>query len=238
MKTTIILCSIFVGVVGCVSTTSEAGDASRVGPTMPDASADSMGGNTPADAAAPEPAAADEVMRLLAGRFDSRSQSLEQPSYFDVQLLGCLVEAPELGERVLYIEQAMRGRSSEPYRQRLYVIEPGAAPSVDAVSHVFGLEAPEEFVGLCSRGVTRVVSAAEAYERTGCEVELTRTADGFDGATRGAECRSTLRGASYATSEVELREERITSWDRGYDGEGLQVWGATEGPYRFERQSE
>ena len=50
--------------------------------------------------------------------------------------------------------------------------------------------------------------------------------------------RESARGASYATSEVELREERITSWDRGYDGEGLQVWGATEGPYRFDRQSE
>jgi len=153
-----------------------------------------------------------------------------------VQLLGCPVDAPELGERVLYIEQAMRERSSEPYRQRLYVIEPGADPAREAISRVYALEDPASFVGQCSVDTLRRVLADEAYEREGCQVMLRRDGGGFVGETDGASCRSTLRGASYATSEVSLQEERIDSWDRGYDAAGRQVWGATEGPYRFERQ--
>jgi hypothetical protein len=27
----------------------------------------------------------------------------------------------------------------------------------------------------------------------------------------------------------------LDSWDRGYDRDGKQVWGAVTGPYRFDR---
>jgi len=53
----------------------------------------------------------------------------------------------------------------------------------------------------------------------------------------GDGCESTLRGAAYATSEVRLTLARMESWDRGFDRPGTQVWGATEGPYIFERVS-
>lgn len=48
---------------------------------------------------------------------------------------------------------------------------------------------------------------------------------------------STLMRASYATSEVELRANGFTSWDRGFDASGRQVWGATAGPHQFVRRT-
>ena len=57
----------------------------------------------------------------------------------------------------------------------------------------------------------------------------------FYGATRENDCESSLRGASYATSEVRLFADAMHSWDRGYDADGVQVWGATAGPYEFLR---
>ena len=45
----------------------------------------------------------------------------------------------------------------------------------------------------------------------------------FKGATDVNTCKSTLRGASYATSEVEIKENQIISWDRGFDAEGNYV---------------
>ena len=30
----------------------------------------------------------------------------------------------------------------------------------------------------------------------------------------------------------------LASWDRGFDEAGVQVWGATEGPYVFDRLSD
>ena len=39
--------------------------------------------------------------------------------------------------------------------------------------------------------------------------------------------------AAYATSEVVIIPGRIESWDRGFDADGNQVWGAASGPYVF-----
>jgi hypothetical protein len=44
-----------------------------------------------------------------------------------------------------------------------------------------------------------------------------------------------MRGASYATSEVVLRDDGLDTWDRGFDDAGKQVWGATKGAYQFRR---
>ena len=74
--------------------------------------------------------------------------------------------------------------------------------------------------------------------REGCAVVLRgRGGDGsFVGSTVGDACKSTLRGASYATSEVSVTSGGITSWDRGYSADDEQVWGAKKGPYVFERK--
>jgi hypothetical protein len=47
-----------------------------------------------------------------------------------------------------------------------------------------------------------------------------------------------LRGASYATSEVVITDEQLLSWDRGWDANGKQVWGAETGGYIFVKTAE
>ena len=59
----------------------------------------------------------------------------------------------------------------------------------------------------------------------------------FVGSTNGKECESTMNGATYATTEVTLTSKQLLSWDRGYDARDKQVWGATMGPYKFDRKS-
>jgi CpeT protein len=44
-----------------------------------------------------------------------------------------------------------------------------------------------------------------------------------------------LRGATYATSEVIIKNQQMISWDRGYDSSDRQVWGAEKGGYVFEK---
>ena len=73
-------------------------------------------------------------------------------------------------------------------------------------------------------------------EREGCEVLLKRLdKNHFKGETGINTCKSSLRGASYATSEVEIKGNKIISWDRGFNSENTQVWGATEAGYIFEK---
>ena len=57
----------------------------------------------------------------------------------------------------------------------------------------------------------------------------------YEGSTNGKDCQSDLRGAKYATSEVVISDEGIKSWDRGYDENDKQVWGAEKGGYVFKK---
>ena len=177
---------------------------------------------------------ADKVYQLLQGHFDSSEQAAEDPNYFEISLKMCPVDAPWLGERVLYVEQAVSTRLNEPYRQRLYVIAP---LDKDVVSRVFELANPEEFIGLCNTETLKVVAEGDASIKSGCEVYLAEQGEGFLGGTAGKGCFSSLNGASYAASDVTLKDGQVTSWDRGYDAQDNQVWGATDGPYQFIKSS-
>lgn len=186
-----------------------------------------------------EPAVAETpahtLARYLTGEFDSLAQSQRDESYFGVKLSMCPIDAPAIGDLVLYVEQALAATPDQPYRQRLYVLS--TVDGSRAVSNVWQLHAPQGFVHLCADPDRVTVSAADAFERVGCAVHLTRSDDRFTGGTLESACESSLRGATYATSVIEITPTLITSWDRGYDGEGRQVWGAVDGPYHFERRS-
>jgi len=186
----------------------------------------------------PAPSRAAQATDLLTGRFDSSAQAAADARYFAVQLHTCRIDVPELGEQVLYVEQAMMTALDQPYRQRVYAIadrEDGAVVSV-----VNELVQPERFVGFCDLGATDQAGimpiAADIAPLPGCAVTLTATDDGFSGSTDGKACLNDHNGAVYATSEVTLTDAGIDSWDRGYDANDTQVWGAVAGAYRFDRK--
>jgi CpeT protein len=239
-------CLLVLASLGCSdgdesSTTPSNTDAGVDAPESQDANdaasedADDEGslGEAAADVAAPD---ADAMLAAyLTGRFDSEAQSQSDPAYFAIQLIMCPVSVPDLGERVLYVEQAVMG--SEPYRQRLYVVEPLDPPKTHAVSKVYELADPTAAAGWCDDPTSLTLAAADTIERNGCHVEMEWKGDHFEGGTVGTTCTSSLQGASYATSEVEITDGQLSSWDRGFDAQGTQAWGATKGPYVFDRKT-
>lgn len=181
---------------------------------------------------------ADKLYRYLTGHFDSTAQSITEPAYFPIDLVICPIDIPELGSRVLHVEQSIidNGTVQKPYRQRVYVVTEGADPATQAISQVWEFNVTSPFEGFCA-GTGDKATPADLILRDGCQVELTWLTDHFEGSTPGKQCLSDFQGATYATSEVELYDTRIESWDRGYDDTDTQVWGATEGPYIFDRIS-
>jgi hypothetical protein len=224
------------GLLGCASTPPSS--------TVADAAADApVGRDGAVDAAADVPSTPDvpttpdeeRVFRALLGRFDSRAQALRDPRYLAIQLLTCEIAVPDLGPRVMYVEQARTDALNAPYRQRLYVVEPEEG---GVRSRVFEFNTPAMVVGLCADPSRADVRPEDVVERDGCAVHLRADGTRFTGGTRGEGCESTLMGARYATSEVELRDDGLDSWDRGFNAQGTQVWGATAGAYRFLRRSD
>lgn len=191
----------------------------------------------PVDDATPEAAPVEAVatlQRYLTGSFDSADQAKRDTSYFDIHLTICEVQVADLGPRVLYVEQARADTLSAPYRQRLYVLE---AKGDKSVSRVFEFKLPGRVKGLCADTSRVTIVPSDVEERAGCRVELAWDGVAFKGGTVGKECGSTLNGATYASSEVVLDAAGMTSWDRGYDADGKQVWGAVKGAYEFVRRS-
>jgi CpeT protein len=189
-------------------------------------------GQTPA-----APLAADQLARLLPGRFDSAALASADSAYRALQLTACRVSAPELGANVFYVEQAQMEELDRPHRQQLQVVEPRVPSTTLAAIRVFELKVPDHAVGLCARPGTAAYSRSDVQEKTGCTVTLLWSGTSFHGETSGTACPSTVRGARFATSEVWLNEAELRIWDRGFDAAGKQVWGPGKGPYVFRRRA-
>jgi CpeT protein len=192
--------------------------------------------DTPLDTGAAIAPIAPTFHRYLQGSFDSADQAAEDASYFDIELTMCAVDAPELGELALYVEQAVAG--SDPYRQRVYIIEEAEPVDTTARSVIYELTAPNSWIGACDAADTPSFAAADVTKLEGCDVTVTWDGTTFLGGTVEGACLTDWQGAAYATSEVLLDAERLESWDRGWDADGNYVWGATAGPYVFMRRSE
>jgi len=169
-----------------------------------------------------------EVVELLSGRFDSSEQASINSAYYAVSLVACPVEVPELGDSVLYVEQALVDDLERPYRQRYYVLD---EDDEGVRSVIYELDKPKKAVGFCD-GVGEL---SEGLLRPGCDVVLEREGDDWVGGTDWGTCESTRSGSSFATSEVFVTDDRIESWDRGWTTDEEQAWGAVAGAYVFLR---
>jgi len=187
----------------------------------------------------PPAAIAPEVDRLadwLSGSFDSSAQALRDPAFLDISLHACRVWPSRTDGRWVYVEQARSDALDRPYRQRMYRVRFDGEGRL--VSEVFAF--PEGMRP--APGSWRDPSSLNEIvpdlllPREGCAVHLSRVDDRFEGGTEGTGCASSLAGAAYATSEVVVGPDRITSWDRGFDAAGKQVWGSEAGAYEFLRK--
>lgn len=181
------------------------------------------------------------VKELLLGEYDSSAQQARDRDYFTITLRMVECWKQRSDGPWIYVEQATESAPDKPYRQRVYrLVAMGAGMARSEVYELPG--APEEVVAKFA-GQWRAdkpladVTPEQLKARQGCAITLTRQADeSWTGATRGKECSSSLRGASYATSEVRLTRGLLRTWDRGFDKADQQVWGAKKGPYEFVRR--
>jgi len=186
----------------------------------------------------PQESELDQLVAMMTGSFSSAAQAAADTNFFDIRLqmkpIWVATTPPEAG-RYLYVEQAAGWTLDKPYRQRVYhVTDLG-----DGVfsSMVYALPDPEAAIGAWKLDFPLSnLSPADLIEREGCAVYLSRQEDGsFMGSTRDKECTSSLRGATYATSEITIGADEVLSWDRGWNDEGEQVWGAEISGYVFKR---
>ena len=174
-----------------------------------------------------------ELAQWMTGSFDSADQAESSPDDFlDIRLEMVEVWRGRGQGRWLYVEQAAATALDRPYRQRVYHLFRDG----DRIrSDVYELPGDPLVLAGAWRDPSRLagIGPDDLILREGCSIWLRRTSAGWVGSTRGSDCSSSLGGAAYATSEVTINAYELSSWDRGFDANGEQVWGATAGPYRF-----
>lgn len=186
------------------------------------------------DAIQPPSADLDLLATWLAGSFASTAQAAASDEYLDIRLRMAPIWTDRVDGRWLYVEQAVADYRDRPYRQRVYRLRE-VAPGLFE-SEVYTLPDPESAVGAW-RAATPLadLGPSELEPRIGCSILMRRQGDAFIGGTLGRLCPSERRGADHATSEVRITADGMVSWDRGFAGDGSQVWGAAAGGYVFDR---
>ena len=174
------------------------------------------------------------LQQAMTGSFDSSLQADTDPEYYNIVLHMEPIWVDKPGH-YLYVEQAVAGDQKQPYRQRVYKLEEKGRK---LVSRVFELHDPEYFIGAHKAPARfQAISPADLVEKKGCAVYLKPDKLGvYRGSTRKKACKSSLRGATYATSRVSIGSSFVQSWDRGFNDDNEQVWGATKGGYLFFRK--
>lgn len=177
------------------------------------------------------------VAAWMAGSFHTTAQHAAAPDdFFDIRLAMAPVWTGRTDGPWFYVEQAVATALDRPYRQRIYHLVDQADGSVR--SDVYTLPGdPQAWAGAhASPQRFETLSPDQLQLRSGCSIVLRRVDEHtWAGSTEGNGCASERSGATYATAEVTLTERGMATLDRGFDAAGVQVWGSTKGPYRFEK---
>jgi len=171
----------------------------------------------------------------MTGEFDSSEQAGQDTAYYNISLKMTRIWPEKTNGVYLYVEQALASSPKEPYRQRVYFIS--QIDDLNYTSDVYTLKEPDKFIGAWKSPENfEGVTVFDLSYKEGCTVFLDYDGFQYSGKTKEGTCNSDMRGASYATSEVIILPKKLTSWDRGYNDSGEQVWGAEKGAYVFQKE--
>ncbi|MEM7556210.1 MAG: chromophore lyase CpcT/CpeT [Cyanobacteria bacterium P01_A01_bin.84] len=145
----------------------------------------------------------------------------------------------------LYQEQAMVDKLSKPYRQRFlqissYVLgNKSGNNSVNKVPTTFSVAFKpknlQNWINFCNKKAEpKVVKYTQIGEKV-CTVTLHPADETYIGKTPSKGCPAKVRGAVRITNSILLRRTGMETWDRGFNAEGKQVWGAKNKPYYFQK---
>ena len=182
------------------------------------------------------PAEVDRLAGWMTGSFDNTAQAAREPSLPRLSLHACRIWPDRTDGRWIYAEQSLLADPERPQRQQIRRLRIDGLGHL--VSEVFAFRSGEKPPAGAWRNPETLdrIDPFLLLPLEGCTVHFTFDADCFRGETSGVGCEDARSGATYQTTELRVENQRISSWDRGYDETGDQVWGSKSGPFLFDRK--
>ncbi|MBL7953836.1 MAG: chromophore lyase CpcT/CpeT [Flavobacteriales bacterium] len=176
--------------------------------------------------------ALEQLASTMAGSYTSAEQAKSDTSYFEIELEMVRIWPKRRDGAWLYVEQATADSKAKPYRQRVYHVQ--EVNDSTFTSNILTIKGGEALYGAFADPIKLERLNPDSLERLeGCAITLYRQGNTYTGSTHDRDCPSKRGKAVYTTSEVVLSSDRMVSWDRGWDAEGKQAWGAEKAGYIF-----
>lgn len=168
----------------------------------------------------------------ISGEFNSTSQSSEDPYFDNVFIKTLKFRWDERGDW-FYTEQG-EILDGVPYRIRVYILS--YLNDTTLLNKVYKVKI-ENF----SNGIDlQLLEYSDLEEMCGCHTYIYKSYNKdnwyYYGETNESDCKGSFRGATYTTSHFRVYEDRIVSWERGWNDNTEQVWGSTRGAYIYIKQ--
>lgn len=174
-----------------------------------------------------------QLAKMMSGSYNNLEQTARDSQFLRIQLKIDRIWHKAKGNSIwLYVEQALVKHADNPYRQRVYELKQ-ISPN-QFVSEVYLLKNPGFYISNLKEIET--LTPDSLIQKGECSVYLEKKSSSlFAGGTKGKACASELKGAKYATSEVEITLQGMKTLDRGFDDSDKQVWGSERGAYAFKK---
>jgi hypothetical protein len=174
---------------------------------------------------------------LMVGTFESIEQRPGAGDSSRVRLRQARLWPERKGEVWIYAEYERVGVEGRPYRQRIYRLGEAGDQFLAITYRIPGNAASRAGAWRDARPL-HDVDPARLEERVGCRILWSMLYVTFRGGTQGTACPADDPAAKYERSEFSLSSTALRTWDRGFDANGTQVSGSTEGPLEMRRVSE
>lgn len=174
-------------------------------------------------------------VQILTGKFSSKKQAQEESGYAAV----CLINTPIWQNQSgywFYQELFSEEKSTAIYNQRIIQIKRVDSITLSSTSYVIPNQ-KKYTNGWKDASLFNQLTIDSLTIREGCDVYFRKkTSTIYQGKTYKNSCSSSFsKKIEYTTSNIVISSKKISSWDRGYDSKGKQVWGKIQGPYNFIR---
>jgi hypothetical protein len=176
-----------------------------------------------------------QLVEWMTGEFDSSEQANADTAFYNISLKMTRIWHNQPNGIWLYVEQAVAETPEKPYRQRIYFLS--ETNDDEFTSDVYLIPEEVNYIGAWKTpGAFDNLTPFNLNYKSGCAVFLFYDGFQYGGKTNEKSCKSDMRGAAYATSEVVLTATEIHTWDRGMNVDGKQVWGSESGHYIFKKK--
>lgn len=177
------------------------------------------------------------LAQWMAGDFSNQKQALRQPREFShIRVFFRPLPFNFFNGIGFYSEQMYDYDLWSPYRQGIHRF-------VDKTDHIYienyALQNAPIYAGAARESsILKTITPEVIERRTHCSMIFRRQDQAFQGRVEpGNQCLIERNGCqTYLVSEVDVSEDRWSSWDRGLSCETHEpVWGGEHGPMHFER---